>query len=65
MCFGPDTKISMKTEDLPLVKALHGEDVDDMELFYPKLPKTEGNFVIMSARPLKIPLGKLQVQPFS
>jgi PAS domain-containing protein len=57
--FWPDTKISMKTEDLPLVKALHGEDVDDMELFIQNYRKTEGNFVIMSARPLKDSAGKI------
>lgn len=57
--FWPDTKISMKTEDLPLVKALHGEDVDDMELFIQNYRKTEGNFVIMSARPLKDSTGKI------
>jgi hypothetical protein len=43
----------MKTEDLPIVKALQGENVDSMEMFVQHYQKTEGNFVIISARPLK------------
>lgn len=50
--FWPDTKNVLDAADLPLVKALHGEDVDDMELFIQNYKKTEGNFIIMSARPL-------------
>lgn len=57
--YWPDTKIRMNTNDLPLVKAIHGEDVDDMELFIQNYRKTEGNFVIMSARPLKDSTGKI------
>jgi hypothetical protein len=45
VCFGP-TKISMDPNDLPLMKALHGENVDEMELFiqnYKKEPKVLNN----------------------
>ena len=42
-----------------LVKALHGEEVDDMEIFVQNYKKTEGNFVVISARPLKNPAGKI------
>jgi hypothetical protein len=42
------------------MKALHGENVDEMELFIQINKKTEGTFVIMSAIPLKDKTGKLQ-----
>ncbi len=51
--FWPDTKTVMETDDLPLVKALKGVDVHDMEIYVQNYRKTEGNFVIISARPLK------------
>src|SRR3970282_920936 len=57
--FWPDTKTVMDTADLPLVKALNGENVDDMELFIQNYKKVEGNFVIMSARPLMDSSGKI------
>lgn len=57
--FWPDTKILMETEDLALVKALRGENVDDMEMFVRNYEKTEGNYVIISARPLKDSTGKI------
>jgi PAS domain S-box-containing protein len=57
--FWPDTRTIMKTEDLPLVKALRGENVDSMEMFIQNYQKTEGTFVIISARPLKDLSGKI------
>jgi PAS domain S-box-containing protein len=57
--FWPDTKKLMETYDLPLVKALRGENVDSMEMFVQNYQKTEGNFVIISARPLKDLSGKI------
>jgi PAS domain S-box-containing protein len=57
--FWPDTRKIMETEDLPLVKALRGKNVDDMEMFVQNYQKTEGNFVIISARPLKDSSGKI------
>jgi PAS domain S-box-containing protein len=57
--FWPDTGKIMDTEDLPLVKALRGENVDEMEMFVRNYQKTEGNFVIISARPLKNFSGKI------
>ncbi|MFE3867462.1 PAS domain S-box protein [Flavobacterium sp. LS2P90] len=55
----PDTKTTLATADLPIVKALHGEEVDDMEIFIQNYKKTEGNFVVISARPLKDSAGKI------
>ncbi|MFT5254654.1 MAG: PAS domain S-box-containing protein, partial [Flavobacteriales bacterium] len=57
--FWPDTKKIMETHDLPLVKALRGENVDSMEMFVQNYQKTEGNSVIISARPLKDLSGKI------
>jgi PAS domain S-box-containing protein len=57
--FWPDTRKIIETEDLPLVKALRGENVDSMEMFVQNYQKTEGNFVIISARPLKDLSGKI------
>jgi PAS domain S-box-containing protein len=57
--FWPDTKTILATDDLPIVKALHGEEVDDMEIFVQNYKKTEGNFVVISARPLKDSAGKI------
>ncbi|MFQ3173812.1 MAG: PAS domain S-box-containing protein [Flavobacteriales bacterium] len=57
--FWPDTKKIMETDDIPLVKALRGENIDDMELFVRNYQKTEGTFVIISARPLKDLSGKI------
>ncbi|MGO4817245.1 PAS domain S-box protein [Flavobacterium sp. W22_SRS_FP1] len=50
--YWPDTRKIMETKDLPLVKALRGENVDRMEMFVKNYQKTEGNFVIISAKPL-------------
>lgn len=55
----PDTKTTIATNDLPIVKALRGEAVDDMEIFVQNYKKTEGNFVVISARPLKDSAGKI------
>jgi PAS domain S-box-containing protein len=41
------------------MKALHGENVDEMELFIQNYKKTEGTFVIMSTMPLKDKTGKI------
>lgn len=57
--FWPDTKTILGTDDLPIVKALHGEEVEDMEIFVQNYKKTVGNFVMISARPLKDSAGKI------
>ena len=55
--FLPDTKTIFNTEELPLVKALNGEEVDNMEIFIQNYKKPEGLSVIVTARPLKNPAG--------
>ncbi|MFV8341497.1 PAS domain S-box protein [Flavobacterium sp. XS2P39] len=57
--FLPDTKTIFNTNDLPLVKALNGEEVDNMEIFIQNYKKPEGLFVIVTARPLKDPAGRI------
>lgn len=57
--FLPDTKTIFNTNELPLVKALNGEEVDNMEIFIQNYKKPEGLFVIVNARPLKDPGGNV------
>ena len=57
--FLPDTKTIFNTDELPLVKALNGEEVDNMEIFIQNYRKPEGLFVIVTARPLKNPAGEI------
>ena len=51
--FLPDTKTIFNTNELPLVKALNGEDVDNLEMFIRNYKKPDGLFVNATARPLK------------
>ncbi|MFV5694103.1 PAS domain S-box protein [Flavobacterium sp. LB3P122] len=55
--FMPDSKTVFNTNELPLVKALNGEEVDNMELFIQNYKKPEGLSVLVTARPLKNPGG--------
>ena len=57
--FMPDTKTIFNTEDLPLVKALQGEEVDNMEMVIQNYKNPQGIFVLATARPLKSPSGEI------
>lgn len=57
--FWPETKNLFKTEELPLVRALKGEELDNLEIFIQNYKKTIGNFIVMSASPLKDEFGKI------
>ncbi|WP_081897799.1 PAS domain S-box protein [Flavobacterium sp. 83] len=57
--FLPDTKTIFNTDELPLVKALNGEEVDNMEIFIQNYKKPEGLSVVVTARPLKNPAGTI------
>lgn len=57
--FLPDTKTIFDTNEFPLVKALNGEEVDNMEILIQNYKKPEGLFVIVTARPLKSPSGEI------
>ena len=51
--YAADTKTIFGIEELPLVKALNGEDVANQEMFIQNYRKTAGLFVTATARPLK------------
>jgi len=55
----PNTKTIFNTDDLPLVKALYGEEVNNMEMLIQNYKNPVGIFVIVTARPLKNPLGEI------
>lgn len=57
--FLPDTKTIFNTDELPLVKALNGEEVNNMEIFIQNYKKPEGLSVVVTARPLKNPAGTI------
>lgn len=57
--FLPDTKTVFNTDQLPLVKALNGEEVDNMEIFIQNYKNPEGLSIIVTARPLKNPAGRI------
>ena len=54
----PDSKTIFSTNELPLVKALNGEEVDNQEMFIQNYRKTAGLFVTVTARPLKNTFGE-------
>lgn len=55
----PDTKTVLPANELPIVKALYGEDVDNAELFVQNYKNKEGTFIVVSARSLKDSAGKI------
>ena len=57
--FHPDKKTLIAGEDLPLTRAMRGEDVDDVELFVRNSELPEGIFIQASGRPLQDPDGNL------
>jgi hypothetical protein len=46
-------KSGFDANELPLVKALHGEEVDNVEIFIQNYKNPEGIFVVATARPLQ------------
>lgn len=57
--FLPDTKMVFDANELPLVKALHGEKVDNVEIFIQNYKNPEGIFVVATARPLQHSSGEI------
>jgi len=55
-----DGKTLLPTEELPLVRACHGETVDNVELFIRTPGKEAGRWVLASGRPLRDAEGTLQ-----
>lgn len=57
----PDRVSPMKTEDLPLMRAIHrGESTDEEDVFVRNDKKPEGVYIRMSARPLLDNLGDIR-----
>jgi PAS domain S-box-containing protein len=54
-----DTNTIFKTEDLPIVRALNGEAVDNTEMFIRNFKKPDGLCAIVTARPLKLSSGQI------
>ena len=51
--FYPDRKTPIPSAELPLVRAMHGESSDDVELFIRNQERPEGVSISVSARPLQ------------
>lgn len=58
--FLPDQKTPFPPDKLPLVRAIHGEEVDDVEIFLRRPDRPEGIWLNVSARPLRNEKGKGQ-----
>ena len=56
-CYLPDTVTPSPTQDLPLVRAIRGEAVNEAELFLRPAQKPGGVWVSVNGRPLKDELG--------
>jgi PAS domain S-box-containing protein len=57
--FLPDTQTPFKMHELPIVRSLNGEDVDNIEMFVRNQEVPEGLFIMATARPLKDPSGEV------
>ena len=51
--FHPDRKTPFPSQDLPLMRAMRGEDVDGVELFIRNANRPSGVYISVNARPLQ------------
>ena len=58
--FYPDRKTPFPSSELPLVRAMHGESLDDIELFIRNQERPQGTSISVSARPLQDDLGMIE-----
>lgn len=58
-CFLPDETTLYPTDEIPLVKAIRGESIDEVEVFIRNESKPDGILLSFTARPLKEPSGLL------
>ena len=58
--FYADRKTPIPSSELPLVRAMHGEPSDDVELFIRNQERPEGVSISVSARPLKDDTGTIE-----
>jgi signal transduction histidine kinase/CheY-like chemotaxis protein/HPt (histidine-containing phosphotransfer) domain-containing protein len=58
-CFLPDRKTPYPTDQLPLVRALRGEEVDRAQVFFRNPRRPDGVWVSVNARPLRDAAGNV------
>jgi PAS domain S-box-containing protein len=58
--FYPDQRTPFRGEELPLARAIRGEEVNDIEIFVRNADIPDGKWVIVSGRPLRDASGELQ-----
>ena len=58
--FYPDQNTPFPSDALPLVRAMHGEETDDVELFIRNKERPEGVFISVSGRPLQDESGLIE-----
>jgi len=56
----PDQKTIFPTEQLPLFRAMSGEDVDDVEVYLRRPDRPDGSWLSISSRPLRDAKGQVQ-----
>jgi PAS domain S-box-containing protein len=59
-CYGPDGVTPLPPQDLPSLRAIRGEEVDDREMFLRPAARTAGIWVSANARPLRDAAGTLR-----
>ncbi len=52
-CYQPDRTTLFRNDDLPLVRAMRGESVDSVEMFVRPIGAVDGNWISLTARPLR------------
>ncbi len=57
--FWPNTNTIIETDDSPMMKVLHGEDINDAEIMIRNYKKPDGDFILISGRPLKDSAGNI------
>ena len=50
--FWPNTNTIIEPDDSPMMKVLHGEDINDAEIMIRNYKKPDGDFILISGRPL-------------
>ena len=58
--FYPDRKTPVPSDELPLVRAMHGEVTDDVELFIRNQERPDGVYISVSGRPLQDDSGEIE-----
>ena len=58
--FYPDQKTPVPSDELPLVRAMHGEVTDDVELFIRNQERPDGVYISVSGRPLQDDSGEIE-----